>query len=375
MRRIAFGALLLALLVSTPVFGASPASAATLQLRVGEAWNLFPRVSPSGVPDGLLARLSYRSAGDRVDRVAIDLEVVNGSPLAFLVRAPADTTIGTGCSQANESALWRCEIPPGTSPVGPGIRLGGANDSVSVASAVDAGAVLLGGRGHDRLTGGGRLSGGPGRDRLQGAGARALQLEGGPGPDHIVAGRGSDQVGGGEGADFIVPGRGKDSVFAGRGNDRIVAWKDGGDHVDCGYGTDLARVGGLDLVGPIPTLASIGDGCERVVRSTPARALPEGVYEETAGLTTWIDVHCPWDLPVGCIVEAALSIPGGRTLGGRRLRIPTGDIRRARFYPSERTISLLEDRGAKATVITHLSRGRTRKAVTVFPFEVYRGEG
>jgi RTX calcium-binding nonapeptide repeat (4 copies) len=374
MRRPAFP-LLLAALISTIALGASPASAATLRLNVGEAWKFFGDFPPSGVPDGPLARLSYRSAGDEVDRVAIDLEVVNGSALAYLVRAPADTSVGAGCSQANESGLWRCAIASGMSPIGPSIRLGGGNDSVSVPSALHLEAVLWGGSGNDRLDGGGRLSGGPGRDRVRAAGVRAVHVEGGSGPDHIVAGRGSDQIGGGDGADFIVPGRGKDTVFAGSGNDRIVAWKDGGDHVDCGAGTDLARVGGLDLVGPVPSLASSGDRCERVVRSTPARAVPEGVYEESLGLPTWIEVHCPWDLPVGCIAKATLSIRGGPTLGSRRLRIPAGDIGRARFYPSERTLALLEDRGARATVITYPPHRRPRKAVTVFPFSVYRGEG
>jgi len=375
MRRTAFRSLLLVVLVSTIAFGASPASAATLRLKVGEAWKLLKPVPPSGVPDGPLARLSYRSAGDEVDGVAVDLEVVNGSAMAYLVRAPADTSVGAGCSQANELGLWRCAIPSGTSPVGPSIRLGSGNDSVSVPGALHLGAVLWGGSGNDRLEGGGRLSGGPGRDRLRAASVRAVHAEGGSGPDHIVSGRGSDRIGGGDGADFIVPGQGEDTVFAGTGNDRIVAWKDGGDLVDCGDGTDLARVGGLDLVGPVPGLESTGDRCERVVRSTPARAVPEGVYEVSAGLPTWIEVHCPWDLAVGCIAKATLSIPGGRTLGSRRLRISAGDSGRARFYPSDRTLALLEDRGARATVITYSPHGRPRKAVTVFSFEVYRGEG
>jgi hypothetical protein len=374
MRRTAFP-LLLAVLISSIALGASPASPVTLRLNVGEPWQLLGPLPASGVPDGPLARLSYRSAGDEVDRVAVDLEVVNGSAVAYLVRAPADTSVGAGCSEADESGVWRCAIPSGASPVGPSIRLGGANDDTSVPSTLHAGAVLWGGSGNDQLSGGGRLFGGPGRDRLQAPSVRAVHLEGGSGPDYIVAGRGSDQIGGGDGADFIVAGRGKDTVFAGGGNDRIVAWKDGGDHVDCGAGADLARVGGLDLVGPVPSLASSGDRCERVVRSTPARAVPEGVYEESAGLPTWIEVHCPWDLPGGCNANATLSIPRGPTLGSRRLRIPAGDSGRARFYPSERTLALLEDRGARATVITYSPHGRPRKAVEVFPFSVYRGEG
>lgn len=376
MRRTACRSLLIALLVSTTAFGASPASAATLRLKVGEAWRLLKPVAPSGVPDGPLARLSYRSAGDQVDRVAVDLEVVDGAALAYRVRAPADTSVGAGCSPAVESGLWRCAIPSGTSPVGPSMRLGGGNDSVSVPSALHVGAVLWGGEGHDQLSGGGRLSGGPGRDRLRATTAQGVRVAGGAGPDHIVSGHGSDEIGGGDGADFILTGRGHDTVDAGAGNDRIVAWRDGRDYyVDCGDGADIARVDGLDLVAPVPTLASTGGRCERVVRSTPARALPEGVYEEGGGLPTWIDVHCPWDLPVGCTAKATLSIPGGRTLGSRRLRIPAGDIRRPKFFPSDRTLALLEDRGARATVITYPPHGRPRKAVTVFSFEVYRGEG
>lgn len=375
MRRTAFSSLLLGVFVSAIACGAGPASAATLELRVVEAQSLSASGSLSEVPRGPLARLFYRSTGDAVDRVVVDLEVVDGSAKAYLVRAPTGTSAGGGCTPI-QSGRWRCAIPSGASPVGPSIGLGDGSDSVSISGVLHPGALLWAGRGRDRLSGGGRLVGGPGRDRLHAVSERRVRMEGGGGPDHIVGAEGSDDIGGGGGADFIVPGRGRDSVEAGVGNDRIVAWKDGGDYVGCGHGADVARVDGVDLVGP-PYAGGPADArCERVVRSTPARALPEGVYEEDAGAPTWIDVHCPWDLPLGCIAKATLSIPGGRTLGSRRLRIPPGDIRSARFYsPSEHALALLERRGAKATVITYVPHNKPRQAVAVFPFSVYRGEG
>ena len=163
---------------------------------------------------------------------------------------------------------------------------------------------------------------------------------------------------------------------AGTGDDRIYAWNDDRDSVGCDGGADIARVDGLDLVGPLYRGGPAAARCEAILRSTPARALPEGINEEDGAGTVWFDIHCPWDMPLGCVTKVTLSIPMGRTLGTRRLRLPTGDLRRAEFYPpTERVVALLEDRGAKATVITYPPNAKSRRAVTLFDFEVYLGDG
>jgi hypothetical protein len=67
--------------------------------------------------------------------------------------------------------------------------------------------------------------------------------------------------------------------------------------------------------------------------------------------------------------------PDGRTLGIGQLRIPPGDTRSPEFNPpSERAVDLLETRGAEGTVITYPPHGKPLNAVTIFDFEVYRGE-
>jgi hypothetical protein len=373
MRRTAFRSLLLSVLVCTAACGAGPASAATLELKVVEPWRLVERGLSPGPLSGLVARLSYRSDGDGVDRVVVALDVVNGSAVAFLVRAPAATSVSRGCTQATPAGLWRCPIPLGAAPIGPRIGLGSGDDTASVPGSLHIGTVLWGGRGRDRLGGGGRLVGGPGGDTLRAAPDGRVRLEGGPGPDHIVGARGSDDIAGGRGADSVIPGRGRDTVAGGAGNDRIVASRDGPDWVGCESGADVARVDGVDLVDSLylrrPT-------CERVVRSTPARAVPDAIYEETAADTVWFDVQCPWDLASGCVTEATLSIPRGRTLGTRRFRMAAGGRRYPKYYPpTERAVALMEARGAKATLVTYPPRGRPLKAVTVFDFDVYRGEG
>jgi hypothetical protein len=73
MRRTAFRSLLVSVLVCTAACGAGPASAATLELKVVEPWRLVERGLSPGPLSGLVARLSYRSDGDGVDRVVVAL--------------------------------------------------------------------------------------------------------------------------------------------------------------------------------------------------------------------------------------------------------------------------------------------------------------
>lgn len=81
---------------------------------------------------------------------------------------------------------------------------GDGNDGVEASTSV--GALLLGGAGDDRLTGGGSrdvLRGGPGNDRLFGGGGRD-GLWGGAGDDHLDGGEGRDRVRGGAGRDTFT---------------------------------------------------------------------------------------------------------------------------------------------------------------------------
>ena len=107
---------------------------------------------------------------------------------------------------------------------------------------------LYGSGGDDRLFGDDPGSGVPGRDRLSGNAGNDL-LEGGPGRDALRGGRGRDRV---------VGGGGSNRLYGGRGNDSLNAVNGRRDLVDCGRGSDRARVDPVDRV----------RGCEHVRRIT-----------------------------------------------------------------------------------------------------------
>ncbi len=117
---------------------------------------------------------------------------------------------------------------------------------------------LEGGSGNDVLDGGNgadRLNGGLGRDRLNG----------GFGNDRLRGGLRNDRLSGGPGNDTLEPGPGADAVSGGPGNDTVSARDGVRERIDCGSGSDTARVDRRDRV----------IKCERVQRVrfvSPARA-------------------------------------------------------------------------------------------------------
>jgi Ca2+-binding RTX toxin-like protein len=106
--------------------------------------------------------------------------------------------------------------------------------------------VLAGAGGNDRLLGDDRGSGVPGRDRLSGNTGNDL-LDGGPGRDRLRGGRGADR---------LLAGGGRNRLSGGRGRDRLYAANGRRDAVNCGPGSDSARVDVTDRV----------RGCEHVRR-------------------------------------------------------------------------------------------------------------
>jgi Ca2+-binding RTX toxin-like protein len=105
---------------------------------------------------------------------------------------------------------------------------------------------LAGDRGDDRLLGDDPGNGVPGRDRLSGGVGNDL-LDGGPGADRLRGGRGNDR---------LVAGGGRNVLLGGPGNDRLSAANGKRDRVNCGRGSDRARVDASDRV----------SGCEHVRR-------------------------------------------------------------------------------------------------------------
>jgi hypothetical protein len=218
------------------------------------------------------------------------------------------------------------------------------NDRVTIAEAIARDSFLSGGRGRDRLTGGGRLIGGPGADTLTVVTDQGARLD---------AGQGSDVVIGGAGGDIVDAGPGEDEVETGPGRDRIRASQGGRDTVLCGDGDDIARVDGLDLVGPLGRFADPGGRCEHIRRSSPPRALASFCFvDEVEGLVC--DISCPPDFPEVCRTKVTVSRLSGPGSGTRRLRVAPARFKTAIFAVPTAGPFLLE---RKLSVITY-PRGR-----------------
>lgn len=196
-------------------------------------------------PAGALARTRARVAGAGVELVAGDEAAaaqtlftppsIAPQPMPFPVVPCANVRTGTGDD----------EVLEGT---GFGDRLIGraGRDLLRGEAGPDC---LEGGEGADVLDGDG------GDDRLAGA-AGNDRLDGGFGADTLRGGLGHDVLVGGPGNDVLLPGPGRDRVVAGGGDD-IVEARDGvRETIDCGRGSDRARVDRGDRV----------RGCERVAR-------------------------------------------------------------------------------------------------------------
>ncbi|WP_299840418.1 matrixin family metalloprotease [uncultured Paracoccus sp.] len=133
---------------------------------------------------------------------------------------------------AGYTAVWR--------PAGQFLEIdgGAGNDSIVTGRAPS---LMLGGAGHDRLTGAqfnDTLKGASGNDRLDGA-AGNDQLAGHVGNDHLLGGSGNDTLFGIEGSDLLWGETGNDRLNGGAGNDTL----------DGGYGVDwLSGFDGADLL-------------------------------------------------------------------------------------------------------------------------------
>lgn len=87
------------------------------------------------------------------------------------------------------------------------------------------------------------LQGTSAADTLKGLGGRD-HLIGGPGPDVLIGGKGADKIRGGSGFDSFNM---RDGVaLAAPGNDRIDARDHNPDSINCGAGTDVAIVDGVE---------------------------------------------------------------------------------------------------------------------------------
>jgi Ca2+-binding RTX toxin-like protein len=131
----------------------------------------------------------------------------------------------------------------------------GGNDVVNAHAADDC---IDGGSGSDRLlgdAGNDRVFGRSGNDRASGGAGRVV-VAGGSGRDVLTGDSGDDQLYGEGGNDTIYAGTGRTRIDAGTENDSVSARNGRADTINCGGGSDTARVDGFDRVA----------GCERVSR-------------------------------------------------------------------------------------------------------------
>ena len=153
-----------------------PAAAATAQIEVREAGG------------GPVAKLIYRAAAGERNQIGVYTTVEGqvgcavrpGRPSGYLIELSnalgevtrgVATIPGPGCQTVDDPAerpsSVRCAIPEGTRMTGPSIHLGDRRDDAALASReLHVGAVLRGGNGDDRLSGGDLVDGGRGNDNL-----------------------------------------------------------------------------------------------------------------------------------------------------------------------------------------------------------------
>ena len=139
---------------------------------------------------------------------------------------------------------------------------------------------VIGGDGFDRLHGGAdsdRVSGNRGGDLTSGGAGDDVSY-GYRGNDRIFANRGVDESFGGSGADVLralaradVSGPGDvvgDTLHGESGNDDLGTRDGEADKVDCGTGTDIARLDQVDVITDA-TPENPNGSCEKVVRADP----------------------------------------------------------------------------------------------------------
>ena len=144
--------------------------------------------------------------GEGANEIAI---APSADGLVYVIRANGPIGEAAGCRNAlNDPSELRCLVSQISSFV---IRVGGGNDTVTIAKAVGVSTFLYGGGGADVLAGGDaadKLVGDEGGDTLIGRDGADF-LYGLEGDDALFGGDGNDVVRGGAGRDFVTGGQGR----------------------------------------------------------------------------------------------------------------------------------------------------------------------
>lgn len=221
--------------------------------------------SPAGVACTQVDEHTVTCPGRNLERVAATFgsgnDAYDGQDLPR--RISADIDLGDGATNSAITGYGNDIIRGGsgmdTVYAGPGddVIRGGAGDDWIIGEGGDD--IIDGGNGFDYLrgmSGDDVINGGAGIDTIRG-GAGNDVLRGGDDADVIWGGAGNDVIHGGGGDDTLIGGKGTDTIHGGSGDDLIRVRDGDSDLVQCGAGTDVARVdfGGID---------STNASCERV---------------------------------------------------------------------------------------------------------------
>ncbi|HZL34007.1 MAG TPA: calcium-binding protein [Tepidisphaeraceae bacterium] len=249
--------------IGSPATGGLPAVQAPVTL----AGDVTSTSSPTGYV-GTLA-LNVNDSGDtapesgQITSGVISGLGLGGNTITYTYASSVNVTLGDG---GNTATVAINQDVPTTVSAGLG------SDTIN-ASTSTAPVTIIGGTGHDVLTGsnfGDSISGGAGTDLinegLAGAGAGTNTIGAGDGNDSVVTGIGTDLITLGNGADSVTLGTGNDTLTAGDGNDSVLAGGgndfltlgngrntvqagNGKDNIVLGYGNDSVTAGdGNDLI-------------------------------------------------------------------------------------------------------------------------------
>lgn len=300
------------------------------------------RETPPSSGDSGSAQLEFTAAPGELNVVTL---VADAARIAYVVRdTGAPLTPGAGCSAVDANTATCSSIRLFT---GATIDVGDLDDRVTTPLTSQASAAtmrILGGAGHDLLTGQGALYGGPGPDvltggagddllyggaegdlllggdgddRLDGDGdlgaeapAATDQLDGGPGADVAgYAGRTSpvrvdlgdrapdgapgerdllftiEGVEGGQAADVLAGGGGA-NLLKGNAGDDVLIGRDGADRLDDGAGADTlyGGPGPDDLIASNPGDRAFGEDGDDVLSSLGSNTLDGGAGDDVFGV-------------------------------------------------------------------------------------------
>ena len=301
---------------------------------IGEGTGVRDRDCPAGA----------RSDAPRLDTVTVDgqegTDRFFGAPSAESAPRGAFWAGGTGSDQ----------LVPG---FGTDVFSGGPNRDTVSYLAITTPVIVTPGLG---------LGDGPVDDVPGTTGARAPIDDVGGDVEVVIGGQVNDELRGGGGADELLGGPGADTYLAGGGDDVVTDLDGVADRVDCGTGTDEARLDLRDVVVTVPRFVVVTSPrrsvplrvavpvptCENVTRAAVDDGPPGRIVARALKLRApAVRLACPRQAKVRCRGTLTLRDPARPTgrLAARRYLVPRGRTRTLGFTLGDNARRVLRARG------------------------------